>query len=69
MSTRKRSASGMASPDQLPATKKPKLKTALEASLTKLQETLGIDELPPSWEFYDPNCFMAEMRRLSGEIN
>jgi len=41
-----------------------KRETALETRLTKLQQVLGPDELPPEWGAYDPGYFMEEMRRL-----
>jgi hypothetical protein len=70
-SNRKRSAStaGMGPPEKESTTKKPKLDTALEATLTKLKQVLHPDNLVLEWADYDPGLFMDEMRRMGREIN
>jgi hypothetical protein len=70
-SSSKRNAeeAGMGPPDQKSTTKKAKRETALEASLSQLKRALDPDELPLTWEDYDPGHFMEEMRRMSRKVN
>ncbi|KAG8769426.1 hypothetical protein FRC15_004593, partial [Serendipita sp. 397] len=70
-SNRKRdaSAAGMGPPGKEGTKKKTKLDIALETKLTELKEALQPYWLHPSWERYDPDVFMEEMRNLGLQIN